>query len=142
MEDYKTRIQNLKDLLDSKDESNKEILQAKIDALTQEQNRIHTTIESLRGTLGDVQEGIEGALTEAQINEIIQTGLIDGTFWTENTIGSETVLGKKIVGLIGTFGSVNAETLSGNYIEGKSIKSINGVPLLFYRRQFLPLLPE
>ena len=130
MEDYKTRIQNLKDLLDSKDESNKEILQAKIDALTQEQNRIHTTIESLRGTLGDVQEGIEGALTEAQINEIIQAGLKDGTFWTEDTIGSETVLGRKIVGLIGTFGSVDAEKLTGNTIKGKTVRSFDDVTLI------------
>lgn len=128
--DYELRINNLKDLLTQSDANTKDLLQAKIDALTQEQNRMHTTIESLRNSLGDVEEGLEGALTEAHINEIIQAGLIDGTFWTEDTIGSETVLGRKIVGLIGTFGSVDAENITGNTIKGKTVRSLNDVTLI------------
>lgn len=128
--DYQSKIDNLKALLEQSDDHTKELLQANIDALTREQDKIHTTIESLRNSLGDIEDGLEGALTEEQINEIIQAGLINDTFWTEDTIGSETVLGRKIVGLIATFGSVDAENITGNTIKGKTVRSLDDVTLI------------
>ena len=116
------------------EEFNSSTTQDKLDILTQLENieygkdgmeDMRKAIDSVKRSIVAIEEGQESVLNEDDVSDILKAALVDGTFIDDNVIGSNTVLGNKIVGLVGTFGKIKASNIEGDEISGKTIKSIS-----------------
>lgn len=111
-------------------------LNLRLDALTADANDKVSTLESLNERIiklsNDVlaiSEGIEdgSALSNGQLNDIINTALIESTTISDDMVETPNLYTSNLVALIGKFGTIKADNIDGNGIYGKTIGSNNNI---------------
>jgi hypothetical protein len=128
---YENKLRELYERLHAEGDENKDSLRAEIDKIENDLDNANKAVavlqESLKGLQGGTDEdGNPGSVLNPQdVRDIMAAALIDETFWTDDMIGSETVMGKNIIGLVGKFGWVKASSISGDLINGKTVQSAN-----------------
>lgn len=132
--EYREAIENkANDILNNFETSSETDKQAILDQLTelgQKDETLAEGVESLRSAITSLNNKVDGldqpesVLSDNDVKKIVTASLIQKSFWSNDSIGSPTVAGNEIVGLIGTFGKIKTENLEGTLIEGKTVQSI------------------
>lgn len=132
--EYRTAIENkANDILNNFETSSETDKQAILDQLTnlgQKDETLAEGVESLRSAIQSLNNKVdnidqpESVLSDNDVKKIITASLIQKSFWSNDSMGSPTVAGNEIVGLVGTFGKIKTENLEGTLIEGKTVQSI------------------
>ena len=114
-----------------------------INTMNRELTQVNTAITSLRGDIGNLQNS---ALDPNSIGELLAAAMIERTEISDTQVVTPSLLAKKIVGLIGTFGTINASKIVGTNIQGYTVsspldvKDENGNPV--YTDEFEPALDD
>lgn len=104
---------------------NKLAILDEISALYAGKQETQEALNALRESIKALENGEdESVLDEEDVKKILSATLVDKSFWTDEMIGAPTVIGQEIIGLIGTFGKIQAGNIEGDLIEGKTIQSI------------------
>lgn len=109
-------------------------IKLKIEALEGNTQNKFEALDGLERELGrlsgDYQELYDGVITgkvfnAGQLNEIINTALIEKTTITDDMVETPNVYTSNLVALIGKFGQINAANIVGGEISGHTIQSNN-----------------
>lgn len=132
--EYREALENkANDILNDFENSSEADKQAILDQLTklgQKDETLAEGVESLRSAIQSLNNKVdnidqpESVLSDNDVKKIITASLIQKSFWSDDSIGSPTVAGNEIVGLVGTFGKIKTENLEGTLIEGKTVQSV------------------
>lgn len=132
--EYREALENkANDILNDFENSSEADKQAILDQLTklgQKDETLAEGVESLRSAIQSLNNKVdnidqpESVLSDNDVKKIITASLIQKSFWSDDSMGSPTVAGNEIVGLVGTFGKIKTENLEGTLIEGKTVQSI------------------
>ena len=80
------------------------------------------------GVLEGAIEDLEGSVfSEGDITNLSIAAIQTATEITGDTVASQTVIGRNIIGLAGTFAKIQAENIEGTTISGKTIQSANKI---------------
>lgn len=83
----------------------------------------------------DVQNLQASALSATDVEEVLKTSLITKTEVTADGIQTPSLMAQKIVGLVGTFGTIDASKITGTNIQGYTVsspldvKNVDGSPV-------------
>lgn len=120
-----TKINNVWNEFDETSLENKLAILDEISGLYAGKQETQEALNALRESIKALENGEdESVLDEEAVKKILTASLVDKSFWTDEMIGAPSVLGQEIIGLIGTFGKIQAGNIEGDLIEGKSIQSI------------------
>ena len=81
-------------------------------------------VDALEGAIGDLEGSI---LSEGDVTNLSIAAIQEATKITGDTVASQTVIGRNIIGLAGTFAKIQAENIEGTTISGKTIQSDNNI---------------
>ena len=111
-------------------DEDKQIILDQLTELGQKDETLAEGVESLRSAIQSLNNKVdnidqpESVLSDNDVKKIITASLIQKSFWSNDSMGSPTVAGNEIIGLVGTFGKIKTENLEGTLIEGKTVQSI------------------
>jgi hypothetical protein len=125
-------------------ESKYEILNNKLDTLkseganADELHELELQIDALNNNYADMQNGLSAiedsiidiensVMSPGQLNELIDTALIERTTITEDMVETPNVYTQNLVALIAKFGTVRALNIVGDEIEGKTISAYDKI---------------
>ena len=133
-EEYKKeindKVEELWNNFKSASDEDKQIILDQLTELGQKDETLAEGVESLRSAIKSLNNKVdnidqpESVLSDNDVKKIITASLIQKSFWSNDSMGSPTVAGNEIVGLVGTFGKIKTENLEGTLIEGKTVQSI------------------
>lgn len=98
-------------------------LELRIDALNNNYVDQQNSLSRIEDSVLDIENSI---MSPGQLNELVNTALIEKTTITDDMVEAPNVYTKNLVALIAKFGTVRALNIIGDEIEGKTIKSIDG----------------
>lgn len=75
----------------------------------------------------DMEKLKDSALTKHDAADLLEASLITESKWENDHVATPTLLAKKIVGLVGTFGLIKASKIEGTTIQGYTISSPDAV---------------
>jgi hypothetical protein len=107
----------------------KTLLVEDIKKLYEGQEEMIKSLNAVKNAIKGIEQGKDenenpgSVLDKEEIKLILMGALVEEAFWSEEIIGAPTVLGQKIIGLIGLFGSVKAGNITGDLISGKTMQS-------------------
>ena len=120
-EAYKTAIDNKAEELwnnfKNASDEDKQVILDQLTALGQKDETLTEGVESLKSAIQALNNKVDGleqpdsVLSEDEVKDIISAALVDESFWTNDAIGAPTLIGNKIVSLVGLFGKVKAENI-------------------------------
>lgn len=121
-------IQNANDKVNALQET-VDSLSETADNLTSKYNEQKNALDTLKNTVEDLQISNGTGLTESQVNELISTAFIDGTYIQSDSIESPNVFTTNLMALVAKFGTVKASNVTSGIIQGSTVQSnvsING----------------
>lgn len=120
-----TKIDEIFNEFNSSNSTDKKSLFEQLNTLFEGQSDMQAVITKLRNAIISLETGGEegSVLSEETIKNVLNAALTTESFWTDDTIGAPSVLGQKIIGLVGEFGEVKASSLKGDTIEGLTLQS-------------------
>ena len=95
-------------------------VQGNINSINNEFSAVHGAIDSVRG---DITELKNTPLSPEDIIELLEAATVTSTEITDGKIKTPSLLAKKIVGLVGTFGTIKASQIVGTHIQGYTVSS-------------------
>ena len=102
-------------------------LDHEVQALYVQTGQLNSAMNGLETTVNKIQEGMDQSLSPDQLNELIAASLITETELQSDVIRTPSLLATEIASLLGTFGSVTANDLTANTIEGFTISAPTAV---------------
>lgn len=99
------------------------------DNLTSKYNEQKNALDTLKNIVEDLQISNGAGLTENQVNELISTAFIDGTYIQSDSIESPNVFTTNLMALVAKFGTVKASNVTSGILQGSTVQSnvsING----------------
>ena len=124
-----TEITNKINLLEQTAGDKNEIneLKLQLDAVKADNDAMNTALEALSTELEAGLNDVSGSIMSAgQINELVNTALINSVNISNDAIEAPTVYTQNLVALIGKFGQIKATNIVGSEISGKTVKSTSG----------------
>lgn len=88
--------------------------------ITEEASLVQATLFNVKGELGNLSSS---ALTKHNADALLSAALITQNEIGDDYIATPSLLAKKIVGLVATFGTVNASKIVGTKIQGYTVSS-------------------
>ena len=107
----------------------KTLLIEDIKKLYEGQEEMIKSLNAVKNAIKGIEQGEDenenpgSVLDKEEIKLILMSALVEEAFWSEEIIGAPTVLGQKIISLIGLFGSVKAGNITGDLISGIAVQS-------------------
>ena len=95
-------------------------LSAAINTMNREFEQVNDALSSIRGDIGNLQNS---GLDPNGIGELLAAAMIGQTEISGTQVVTPSLLAKKIVGLVGTFGTINASKIVGTNIQGYTVSS-------------------
>lgn len=95
-------------------------VQGNINSINNEFSAVHGALDSVRG---DITELKNTPLSPEDIIELLEAATVTSTEITDGKIKTPSLLAKKIVGLVGTFGTIKASQIVGTHIQGYTVSS-------------------
>ena len=121
--DYNDKVAKLNAAIAAVADSNSEELRkllAQLELLKQDTNTKLNVLDDFKDVLDGVKDSV---LSEYEIDELVNTALIDKTEITGDSISTQSVFAQKMVALIGRFGTVKAENIEGTEISGMTVRA-------------------
>lgn len=101
-----------------------EALELKQTQLENDLNSKTTAINALSVRLNNIENGTtQVGLTTQEVNSLIQTAFIDGTYIESDSVTTPNVFTSNILALVAKFGTVDAARITGDTIQGHTIQS-------------------
>lgn len=127
--DYESKYESLNnriDTLKSEGVNAEELheLELQIDRLNNNYLDMQKGLSAIEDSIIDIENSV---MSPSQLNELIDTALIDRTTITDEYISSENVYAQNLVSLIAKFGTVRALNIVGDEIEGKTISAYDKI---------------
>ena len=105
-----------------------EALEIKQTQLENDLNSKTTAINALYIRLGNIENGTtKVGLTTQDVNSLIQTAFIDGTYIESDSVTTPNVFTSNILALVAKFGTVDAARITGDTIQGHTIQSSTSI---------------
>ena len=128
--DYESKYDNLYDQLEKLKQDGADIeaikeLELRIDALNNNYIDQHNSLKRIEDSIADIGDSV---MSPGQLNELINTALIEKTTITDDMIETPNLYTKNLVALIAKFGTVRALNIIGDEIEGKTISAYDKIP--------------
>lgn len=126
--DYESKYDSLTDELerlkaDGADKDAISELELRIDALNNNYVDQQNSLSLIENSITDIENSV---MSPGQLNELIETAFIDGTYIQDDSVSSPNMFTQNLVALIAKFGTVRALNIIGDEIEGKTISSVDG----------------
>ena len=124
-ERYEEKLANLESKINNATDEELSILINKIEILKSDFEQCNTALDKIKEDISDSSS----IFNAAELDELINCTNIEGTYVDEDgNLNSEKILAKNITALVARFGTVKAESLTGDLIEGKTVVSLEKSP--------------
>lgn len=127
--DYESKYDNLYEQLEKLKQDGADIeaikeLELRIDALNNNYIDQHNSLKRIEDSIADIGDSV---MSPGQLNELVNTALIEKTTITDDMIETPNLYTKNLVALIAKFGTVRALNIIGDEIEGKTISAYDKI---------------
>ena len=116
--DLTERIEQLK--LEGVDNALLRELELRLDALKNNYVDQKNSISKIEDSVLDIKNSV---MSPGQLNELIETAFIDGTYIQDDSVSSPNMFTQNLVALIAKFGTIRALNIIGDVIEGKTLSA-------------------
>ena len=124
-ERYEEKLANLESKINNATDEELSILINKIEILKSDFEQCNTALDKIKEDISDDSS----IFNAAELDELINCANIEETYVDEDgNLNSEKILAKNITALVARFGTVKAESLTGDLIEGKTVVSLEKSP--------------
>lgn len=124
-ERYEEKLANLESKINNATDEELSILINKIEILKSDFEQCNTALDKIKEDISDNSS----IFNAAELDELINCANIEETYVDEDgNLNSEKILAKNITALVARFGTVKAESLTGDFIEGKTVVSLEKSP--------------